>query len=184
MSEAKQRPRTTDEAEQDRRLPALLREAHTRLALWKTCSDDACRHHRRCGGEADGCGARVAAESWPWLRHVLAAMLAGTPQEAAVRAADFARLGIRARRTVRWHVKCWDPIEFVQLNDGTWTQEFRLPPRARRSIRNWPRATLQRWEAERLAQEQVRPKNARGRRSARRAKVGTRGGARASRARP
>jgi len=28
---------------------------------------------------------------------------------------------------VRWHVKCWDPIEFVQLNDGTWTQAFRVP---------------------------------------------------------
>src|SRR5258707_13512946 len=56
-------------------------------------------------------------------------MLAGASQDAAVEAANFAALGYRARRTVRWHVKCWDPVEFVQLKDGTWVRAFDVPSR-------------------------------------------------------
>src|SRR5205823_5682719 len=120
MSAMSRRTREQDElAEQ---LAAILREANERLRLWGRCSDTNCQRERICCGDADQCGTRVAPESWAWLRHVVQEMLAGASQDTAVEAANRARLGYRARRTVRWQVPCWDPIEFFELHDGTWVR--------------------------------------------------------------
>jgi hypothetical protein len=129
MSEATKRTRAKDEPADEARLRAILREAHARLRLWKTCSDGACRHNRRCGGDGAQCGARLAPESWAWLAQVVQAMLRGQSQDAAIAAANLARLPYRARRTIRWHVKCWDPIDFVQLHDGSWVRIDQVPAR-------------------------------------------------------
>jgi len=112
-------------------LAPVLRAAHERLRLWGRCSDTNCQRERTCCGDADQCGARLAPESWQWLRHVLKGMLAGASHEAAVKAANLARLPYRVRRILRWPgVPCWDPVEFVQLHDGTWRRvdQVALPP--------------------------------------------------------
>jgi hypothetical protein len=44
-----------------------------------------------------------------------------------VAAANRAAVGIRDRVTIRWKVKGWEPIELVQLADGTW-RDARLAP--------------------------------------------------------
>ena len=106
---------------------AVMRDAHVQLRLWGRCNDANCQRERNCCGDAEPCGARVAPASWAWLRHVVQAMLEGASQQAAVEAANLARLPYRQRRTVRWHVKCWDPIEFVQLHDGTWVRIDQAP---------------------------------------------------------
>ena len=127
MSAMSRRTREQDElAEQ---LAAILREANERLRLWGRCSDTNCQRERICCGDADQCGTRVAPESWAWLRHVVQEMLAGASQDTAVEAANRARLGYRARRTVRWQVPCWDPIEFFELHDGTWVRADQMPQR-------------------------------------------------------
>jgi hypothetical protein len=126
MSAVSKRTRA-DQKELAERVAAVMRDAHVQLRLWGRCKNENCQRERNCCGDAEQCGARVAPASWAWLRDVVQRMLQGTSRDAAVEAANFARLGIRARRTVSWHVKCWDPIEFVQLNDGTWTQAFRVP---------------------------------------------------------
>src|SRR5260370_23866059 len=118
MSEATKRTRAKDEPAEGARLKAILREAHARLRLWKTCSDNACRHNRRCGGDAAQCGARLAPESWAWLTQVVQAMLRGESQAAAIAAANVARLGYRQKRTVRGDGKCWAPIDFGPLKDA------------------------------------------------------------------
>jgi len=82
-------------------LAPVLRAAHERLRLWGRCSDTNCQRERTCCGDADQCGARLAPESWPWLRHVLKGMLAGASHDAAVKAANLARLPYRARRILR-----------------------------------------------------------------------------------
>ena len=126
MSAVSKRTRA-DQKELAERVAAVMRDAHVQLRLWGRCKNENCQRERNCCGDAEPCGARVAPASWAWLRHVVQGMLEGASQQAAVEAANLARLPYRARRTVRWHVKCWDPIEFVQLNDGTWTQAFRVP---------------------------------------------------------
>ena len=94
MSAMSRRTREQDElAEQ---LAAILREANERLRLWGRCSDTNCQRERICCGDADQCGARVAPESWAWLRHVVQEMLAGASQDTAIEAANRARLGYRA----------------------------------------------------------------------------------------
>jgi len=126
MSAVSKRTRAEEKALAEQ-VAAVMRDAHVQLRLWGSCKNENCKRERNCCGDAEQCGTRVAAASWAWLRDVVQRMLEGTSRDAAVEAANFARLGIRARRTVSWHVKCWDPIEFVQLNDGTWTQAFRVP---------------------------------------------------------
>ena len=64
----------------------LLRAAHGRLRLWRRCSDTNCQRERSCCGDADRCGARIAPQSWQWLRHVLRGILEGQPHEVAVKA--------------------------------------------------------------------------------------------------
>jgi hypothetical protein len=62
---------------------------------------------------------------------VLKGMLEGQPHDAAVKAANLARLPYRARRILRWPgVPCWAPLEFVQLHDGRWRRvdQVALPP--------------------------------------------------------
>jgi hypothetical protein len=55
-----------------------------------------------------------------WLHHVLKGLREGRSQPEAVEAANLATLGYRQRVTVRWKVKGWEPVEFVQLHDGSW----------------------------------------------------------------
>jgi hypothetical protein len=120
--------RTRAEQKLAEQLAPVLREAHERLRLWGRCSGTNCQRERTCCGDADQCGARLAPESWPWLRHVLKGILAGASHEAAVKAANLARLPYRARRILRWPgVPCWDPVEFVQLHDGTWRRVDQVP---------------------------------------------------------
>ena len=72
MSVAKKRTRAEEAlaAAEQRRLAPVLREAHARLGLWRTCDDKTCRRTQSCGGEADQCGARVAPQGWAWLHQV------------------------------------------------------------------------------------------------------------------
>jgi hypothetical protein len=86
--------RTRAEKKLAEQLAPALREAHERLRLWGRCGDTNCQRERTCCGDADQCGARLAPESWPWLRHVLKGILAGASHEAAVKAANLARLPI------------------------------------------------------------------------------------------
>jgi hypothetical protein len=122
MSVAKKRTRAEEElaAAEQRRLAPVLREAHARLRLWRTCGDKACLRSQSCGGEADQCGARVAPQGWAWLHQVIKAMGEGKSQSAAVEAANFAALGYRDRVTIRWpNCPFWKPLEFFMRNDGT-----------------------------------------------------------------
>jgi hypothetical protein len=64
---------------------------------------------------------------WEWLHHVIKAMREGKAQDDAVEAANQAVLGYRQRVTVRWNVKGWDPIEYVQLADGSWEHADQVP---------------------------------------------------------
>jgi hypothetical protein len=125
--------RTHNEQEEgaaDRRQFApVLREAHARLGLWRTCDNTECRRRESCGGDADQCGARAAPQGWAWLNDVLNAMREGKSQDAAVEAANDAALDIRQRVTVGWKVKGWDPVPFVQLADGSWEHADLAPSR-------------------------------------------------------
>jgi hypothetical protein len=132
MSAPKKKPTRAEQQEvaaERRRLAPVLHEAHARLGLWRGCDNKDCRRTYSCGGDADQCGARAAPQGWSWLHDVLKAMCDGKSQDAAVAAANRAAIGIRDRVTVRWKVKGWDPIEFVQLADGTWTRAFDVPSR-------------------------------------------------------
>ena len=121
MSQTKKRTRGEEElaAAEQRRLAPVLREAHARLRLWRTCDDKTCRRSQSCGGEADQCGARIAPQGWAWLHQVIKAMREGKSQSAAVEAANFAALGYRERVTITWKGGVWEPIEFFMRNDGT-----------------------------------------------------------------
>jgi len=122
MSQTKKRTRAEEAlaAAEQRRLAPVLREAHARLRLWRTCDDKACRRSQSCGGEVDQCGARVAPQGWAWLHQVIKAMREGKSQSAAVEAANFAALGYRDRFTIRWpNCPFWEPLEFFMRNDGT-----------------------------------------------------------------
>jgi hypothetical protein len=188
MSEGRTRPRAKAAPAQDARLAPLLHEAHARLRLWKACNDGACEHLRRCMRDADRCGARPAPASWAWLKQVVAAVLAGKSLEAAAKAANLARLPYRARRIIRWPgVPCWDPVEFVQLHNGKWVradQAPAVPPLDPQVVAllasDWLDSALQRMEVEMRPPPAARPRpgNASARRAARRAKAGTRSGAR------
>lgn len=115
-------------AAEARRLAPVLREAHARLSLWNLCNDKACRRTHSCGGEPDQCGARLAAQGWAWLHHLIKAMREGKAQEAAIEAANEAVLGYRRRFVVRWpNVPYWDDIAFVQLADGSWLKASNAP---------------------------------------------------------
>jgi hypothetical protein len=131
MSAPKKKPTRAEQeraAAEQRRLAPVLREAHARLGLWRLCDDKTCRRRESCGGDADQCGARVAAQGWGWLHHVIKAMREGKAQEAAIQAANQAVLGYRQRCVVRWpHVPYWDDIEFVQLADGSWEHANKAP---------------------------------------------------------
>jgi hypothetical protein len=131
MSAPKKKPTRAEQeraAAEQRRLAPVLHEAHARLGLWRVCNDKTCRRRESCGGDADQCGARVAAQGWAWLHHVIKAMREGKAQEAAIQAANQAVLGYRQRCVVRWpHVPYWDDIEFVQLADGSWEHANKAP---------------------------------------------------------
>jgi hypothetical protein len=130
MSALKKLTRAEQEraAAEQRRLAPVLREAHARLRLWRLCDDQTCRRSKNCGGDADQCGARVAAQGWAWLHHLIKAMREGKAQEDAVEAANEAVLGYRQRVTIRWpNVKCWDPVHYVQLPDGSWEHAHLVP---------------------------------------------------------
>jgi hypothetical protein len=124
-------PKKPTRAEQERaaaeQFAPVLREAHAQLRLWRLCDEQTCRRSKRCRGDADQCGVRVAAQGWEWLHHLIKAMREGKGQEEAVEAAHEAVLGYRQRVTVRWKVKGWDPIEYVQLADGSWTHADQVP---------------------------------------------------------
>ena len=96
MSQTKKRPRAEEAlaAAEQRRLAPVLREAHARLGLWRTCGDKACRRRGSCGDEVDQCGARVAPQGWAWLHQVIKAMREGKSQSAAVEAANFRHAGL------------------------------------------------------------------------------------------
>jgi hypothetical protein len=126
----KQRPARGEKDAADERLAPILHAAHARLRLSRFCSDETCQRTGRCAGDANQCGARAAAQGWAWLRHVVRIMLAGKSQEAAVEIANFAALGYRQRRILRWPgVPCWDPVEFVQVHDGSWARVDQVPSR-------------------------------------------------------
>jgi hypothetical protein len=123
MSVTKKRTRAEEAlaAAEQRQLAPVLREAHARLGLWRTCDDKACRRTQSCGGEADQCGARIAPQGWAWLHQVIKAMREGKSQSAAVEAANFAALGYRNRFILRWKdCRAGEPLEFFMRNDGTW----------------------------------------------------------------
>jgi hypothetical protein len=180
MSEGRPRPRAKAAPAQDARLAPLLHEAHARLRLWKTCSDGACEHLRRCMRDADCCGARTTPASWAWLKQVVAAVLAGKSLKAAAKAANLARLPYRARKILRWPgVPVWDPVEFVQLHNGKWVridQAPAVPPLDPHVVAllasDWLRSALQRMEEHRRVEARPRPSNASARRAVRRAKAG------------
>jgi hypothetical protein len=111
--------RAEQELAEQRRLAPVLREAHARLGLWRTCDDKTCRRTQSCSGEVDQCGGRVAPQDWAWLHQVIKAMREGKSQSAAVEAANFAALGYRERVTIAWKGGVWKPIEFFMRNDGT-----------------------------------------------------------------
>src|SRR6516225_757366 len=112
--------RAEQELAEQRRLAPVLREAHARLGLWRTCDDKTCRRTGSCGGDVDQCGARVAPQGWAWLHQVIKAMREGKSQSAAVEAANFAALGYRERVTISWpNYPFWEPLEFFMRNDGT-----------------------------------------------------------------
>jgi hypothetical protein len=121
MSVTKKRTRAEEAlaAAEQRRLAPVLREAHARLGLWRTCDDKTCRRTQSCGGEADQCGARIAPQGWSWLHQVIKAMREGKSQSAAVETANFGALGYRDRFILRWK-DAWEPLEFFVRNDGTW----------------------------------------------------------------
>jgi hypothetical protein len=130
MTAPKKKPTRAEQeraAAERRRLAPVLREAHAQLRLWRLCDDQTCRRSKRCRGDADQCGARLTAQGWEWLNHVIKAMREGKAQEDAVEAANQAVLGYRQRVTVRWKVKGWDPIPFVQLADGSWEHADQVP---------------------------------------------------------
>src|SRR5260221_8417243 len=153
MSAVSKRTRA-DQKELAERVAAVMRDAHVQLRLWGRCKNENCQRERNCCGDAEQCGARVAPASWAWLRDVVQRMLQGTSRDAAVEAANFARLGIRARRTVSWHVKCWDPIEFVQLTTAPGPRLFEC-----RSLRRSSRNSL-RWSARRGCRTRCAPRSA------------------------
>jgi hypothetical protein len=117
---ALRRTRAREQRAEQRRTALVLRKAHSRLGLSRLCDNDECRRSKRCGGDVDQCGARAAPQGWTWLHHVLKGLREGRSQPEAVEAANVATLGYRQRVTVRWKVKGWEPIEFVQLHDGSW----------------------------------------------------------------
>jgi hypothetical protein len=119
MSAAKKRTRADEELAEQRRLAAVLHEAHARLGLWRRCDEKTCRRRESCRGDADQCGARAAPQGWAWLHHVIKAMREGRSQAAAVESANFAALGYRERVTIAWKGDVWKPIEFFMRNDGT-----------------------------------------------------------------
>jgi hypothetical protein len=133
MSAPKKKPTRAEQeraAAEQRRLAPVLREAHARLRLWRLCDDQTCRRSKTCGGDADQCGARVAAQGWEWLHHVIKAMHEGKAQEDAVETANFAALGYRHRFVIRWpNVPYWDDLEFYMCNDGTWKRTSTAPSR-------------------------------------------------------
>jgi len=133
MSAPKKKPTRAEQeraAAEQRRLAPVLREAHARLRLWRLCDDQTCRRSKNCGGDADQCGARVAAQGWEWLHHLIKAMREGKAQEDAVEAANFAALGYRHRFVIRWpNVPYWDDLEFFMCNDGTWKRTSTAPSR-------------------------------------------------------
>src|SRR5262249_19031035 len=121
----KPRPARGEKDAANERLAPILHEAHARLRF-----DETCQRTGRCAGDANQCGARAAAQGWAWLRHVVRLMLAGKSQGAAVEIANFAALGYRQRRILRWPgVPCRDPVEFVQLHDGSWKRVDQVPSR-------------------------------------------------------
>jgi hypothetical protein len=120
MSAAKKRTRAEKDSTEQQRLATILREAHDWLGLWRTCSNESCSRIRTCNGDADQCGARAAPQGWAWLHDILKAMQKGQGPRAAIEAANLAALGYRKRVTVRWKVRGWEPIELVQLGDGSW----------------------------------------------------------------
>jgi len=120
MSAAKKRTRAEKDLANQRRLATILREAHARLELWRMCSKESCFRTETCNGDVDHCGARAAPQGWAWVRDIVKALRAGQRPRAAIEAANLAALGYRKRVTVRWKVKGWEPIELVQLGDGTW----------------------------------------------------------------
>jgi hypothetical protein len=120
MSAAKKRMRAEKDLAEQQRLATILREAHARLELWRMCSKESCFRTETCNGDVDQCGARAAPQGWAWVHDILKAMQKGQGARAAVEAANLAALGYRKRVTVRWKVKGWEPIELVQLGDGTW----------------------------------------------------------------
>ena len=120
MSAAKKRPRAEKELAEQQRLATILREAHARLELWRMCSKESCFRTETCNGDVDQCGARAAPQGWAWLHDILKAVQKGQRPRAAIETANLAALGYRKRVTVRWKVKGWEPIELVQLGDGSW----------------------------------------------------------------
>jgi hypothetical protein len=120
LIEAARRRRADEKLAVEERAAPVLREAHARLGLWRVCDNNECRRSKNCGGDVDQCGARAAPQGWTWLHHVLKALREGRSRPEAVEAANLATLGYRQRVTVRWKVKGWEPIEFVQLDDGSW----------------------------------------------------------------
>src|SRR5262249_60923865 len=97
MSQTKKRTRAEEAlaAAEQRRLAPVLREAHARLGLWRTCGDKACLRSQSCGGEVDQCGARVAPQGWAWLHQVIKAMREGQAQSPAGQGPKFRALGQR-----------------------------------------------------------------------------------------
>jgi hypothetical protein len=114
MSAPKKKPTRAEQEEaaaERRRFAPVLHEAHARLGLWRVCNDKTCRRRESCGGDADQCGARVAAQGWGWLNHVIRAMREGKAQEAAIEAAMLPRAmvgeGCRAATTPLTHSSLW-----------------------------------------------------------------------------
>jgi len=120
MSAAKKRTRAEQDLAEEQRLATILREAHGRLELWRMCSKESCFRMGSCNGDVDQCGARASPQGWAWVHQIVKELRAGQRPRTAIEAANLAALGYRKRVTVRWKVKGWEPIELVQLEDGSW----------------------------------------------------------------
>src|SRR2546421_1274267 len=73
MSAAKKRSRAEEAlaAAEQRRLAPVLREAHARLGLWRTCDDKTCRRTQSCGGGGEESGAGRAPRGWGGVWQVI-----------------------------------------------------------------------------------------------------------------
>jgi hypothetical protein len=97
------------EAEQ-RLLAPFMAETHRALGFWRACKRSVCRRQRRCCGNVDACGTKLAPQRWSWVKHVVAAIRDGHSRSAAGRLAVQRMLGLKKRMTI--HFGFGEPVRY------------------------------------------------------------------------